>query len=189
MPGHGLGAVDLQFVGVVAEDFLQSPGLADVAERGGCPVGVDIVDVLRGDAGTVECVVDRLACPRAVLLGSGHVVGIAADSRPRFRQDRYAAFFGGFFGLQQDQDPPPRPSRSRHGPHQGREARCVRRCGWRWPFSAMNPASASGMDGRFAAAGQDHVGVTFLEQVECNVQGRGCRWHRPYSRRSSGRKL
>ena len=54
--GHGLGGADEERVveGALAEDVFDGLGLKRVAERGGGGVGVDVVDLVGGDAGDLE---------------------------------------------------------------------------------------------------------------------------------------
>ena len=78
MAQRTLGCVDR---GVVHSGDPKRVGLGGVTDRGGSGVGVDMADVLGGQASGLHRTLHRLAGPQAVGRRSHHVVGVRRDAR------------------------------------------------------------------------------------------------------------
>ena len=76
--GHGLGAAHQQFGGVFPKDLLEGLAFVSVTHRGGGGVGIDVIDVGRGEAGVLQGQDD--AAPGPFLVRVGDVVGVAGHA-------------------------------------------------------------------------------------------------------------
>ena len=78
--GHGLGRADHQLVfGVSAESGLDGVGFVQVAQRRGCAVRVEIIDLIGVDARIFQG--HRHGAARAVHVGRGHVESVARHAK------------------------------------------------------------------------------------------------------------
>ncbi len=75
---HGLGGADRDVVGRLAKDGLDGQRLALVVQLGAGAVGVDVVDLVRRQAGVVQGGLHGLGCARTVLGRGGQMVGVGA---------------------------------------------------------------------------------------------------------------
>ena len=80
MAGHALGADDGDVLGVVAEDGVDSGSLAAVVHVGAGAVGVDVVDLLGGNAAVLESQLHAADGACAAGCGSREVVGVAVGA-------------------------------------------------------------------------------------------------------------
>ena len=78
--GHGLRRRDVQFVGCVAEDFLDGLGLRDVAHMGRGAVHIDVVDVLGLHAGILQGVLHHQLGTQSLGMGGGDVVSVGTHA-------------------------------------------------------------------------------------------------------------
>src|SRR3984893_14052913 len=80
MAGHRFGGADRDFVSVIAEDLLDRASLAKIADvrRGG--VGVDVINLVWGNAGMFERELHGARGAFAVRWRSSHVVGVCRKS-------------------------------------------------------------------------------------------------------------
>src|SRR5208337_3342277 len=79
VPGHGLGAAHQQTGSVICEDLLESQAFVAVAHRGGGGVGIDVIDVGRGDLAILHGQGDATGGPFPVRVGD--VVGVAGHAK------------------------------------------------------------------------------------------------------------
>src|SRR5438477_1371968 len=75
MAGHRFGRADGNF-GLVAKNFFDRFGLADVAETSGSGVGVDVIDVAGRDLRVIERQLHGAGGASAVFRRRGHVMGV-----------------------------------------------------------------------------------------------------------------
>src|SRR6202022_2939372 len=83
MASHRFGGADRNFAGVIAEDLLDRASLAKIADvrRGG--VGVDVINLVWGNAGMFERELHGARGAFAVRWRSSHVVGVCSKSVSR----------------------------------------------------------------------------------------------------------
>ncbi len=79
MADHGFGGTDGQPVGVVAEDFLDRPGLHGVVQGGSRAVGKDAINLLGSHAGVFQGLPHGPCRSIAIGVRGGDVVGVAGD--------------------------------------------------------------------------------------------------------------
>jgi hypothetical protein len=80
MPGHRLGGTDRQLMGMLAERPLDGVGLRAVSRRCRGAVRINVVDLMRRDAGVPQGVLHHPVCAIAVLRWSGNVKRVAAHA-------------------------------------------------------------------------------------------------------------
>src|SRR5438552_15619882 len=83
MASHRFGGADRNFAGVIAEDLLDRSSLAKIADvrRGG--VGVDVINLVCGNAGMFERELHGARGAFAIRWRSSHVVGVCSKSVAR----------------------------------------------------------------------------------------------------------
>ncbi len=80
MSHHGLDAGDGDVFGVFAEDGLDGDGFVAVVFAGACAVGVDVMDIGRGEFGVEECFGHSDDSPLALGMLVGDAVGIGGGA-------------------------------------------------------------------------------------------------------------
>ena len=80
MSGHGLGGTHRQFVGMVTEHGFHRQGLTPVIERRGGAMSVDVIDLVRVQAGIAQGRSHAAGRTLAILGRGGDVVGVTGLS-------------------------------------------------------------------------------------------------------------
>ena len=71
---HRLRRADIQLIGSVTEDFLNSLGLGDIPDRRRSPVYVDVVNIFRGEPCILECISHHQLSTQPIRVSSREVV-------------------------------------------------------------------------------------------------------------------
>src|SRR5215207_4154392 len=157
---HRLGRGNGELVRVVAEYLLDRLGLRQIAEGSGRAVSIDVVDLLRRQAGSVEGLSHHLDDADRLRVRRGHVVGVVRGAVPEdFRVNRRAARLGRVERLEVDDSGALRHDEARAG-------RVERTRSLRWipvrggeATHRREPREDERVDTGLGASGEDGVGM------------------------------